>query len=184
MERSKIILVGFYHQQFQGMICLKMVFDFHGEVFHVFWCAFETIELKWLWRQGIYTWTFKGVPIKRLRDGDLTPFRNHLAPLWGCWYSWYSWLSLFCEEDNNLNEVYYDMFSNLPSASCLFFIMQWDSKHRLCIQIAVVVKWVQYVSKMFDSQSLNHNWFHRIGMPWKSTTIQKIVVSFGHFGWL
>ena len=28
----------------------------------------------------IYTSTFKGVPIKTLRDGQLTPFRNHLAP--------------------------------------------------------------------------------------------------------
>jgi len=30
--------------------------------------------------QYIQTSTFQGVPIKPLRDGGLTPFRNHLAP--------------------------------------------------------------------------------------------------------
>ena len=32
------------------------------------------------------TSTFKGVPIKPEGDGEVTPFSNHLAPLWRCWY--------------------------------------------------------------------------------------------------
>ena len=35
----------------------------------------------------IYTSTFKGVPIKPRKNGELTPPRNHLAPLWRFWYT-------------------------------------------------------------------------------------------------
>ena len=62
-----------------------------------------------------------GVPIKPLKDGELTDCRNHLAPLWRCWYVFLKndLKSCFCE-------------SCVWFRSSTIYLYSWFSTPRTC----------------------------------------------------
>ena len=67
-----------------------------------------------------------------LRDSELTPFRNHLAPLWRCWYNWIYLEHILYQFCGNCGWLWGSSWWRL-TATCFTGIDNYVSLHVWCV---------------------------------------------------
>ena len=95
-----------------------------GEKIHFFWFI---PNLK-----NIQNQDFQRGANSTLRDGELTPFKNRLAPLWRCWYNWIYLEHIVYHFWGNCGWLWGSSWWKL-TATCFTGIANYVSLHVWCV---------------------------------------------------